>query len=276
MRLLMALTSTGVENPRSRATEKRKLALIWLNRWGYCTPRTLADFLQIDRSNGAKLVNQLIKKNLVREVVSGGDWGYWKYQQSSSTGKRERQGPYVLMLTEVGKATASALDNSTGAAFERQVSGVQSIRHNLLTQIYTCTLLADDTLSYINFMPEPMARNQSLSGTKQPDVVMLTKNGKRHAIEIELTPKSRTTGALDRALLSVAYALENENYELVAYVFSSKAAASAYEKIWQAGHIPVWKQVGSRWEPTKEVHSIKNIQSKAVFLVSDLLLGSLL
>lgn len=273
----MALASTGVENPRERATTKRKHALMWLNRWGYATPKTLAAFLKIDRSNGSKLVNQLIKKNLVREVVSGGDWGYWKYQTSSTTGKRERQGPYVLMLTEVGKSTALATDNlSIGAAFERQVSGVQSIRHNLLTQLYTCHLLTSKPFDYINFMPEPSMRNASISGKKQPDIVMLTRKKQRHAIEVELTPKSRNTGALDRALLSVAYALRNNEYDLVAYVFSTKNAASTYENVWQSGQIPIWKQVGSRWEPTNENHSIEEIKNRVVFLVSDLLLGSLL
>ncbi|MDP1541507.1 MAG: hypothetical protein Q8L72_12755 [Moraxellaceae bacterium] len=269
----MAIESTGVKNPRGRGLDKRKAAMIWLNRWGYATPQTLAEALDLDRTAGPRLVAQLVQRDLVREVAAGGQWGYWRYGINAETGRRERQGPYVVMLTEVGKTTAVACDNTLGAPWERQVSGVQSIRHNLITQRFMALLL--HSRGYTDYLPEPSARAASKDGIKQPDVVAI-KNTTRVAIEIELTPKSLQTGALERALQAVAQGVNSKRFDQLVYVFGSDHFRQAYERVWQRGKLAEWEKKGSRWEPTGQFWQIPDhVKARVAFIQSDLLLGDL-
>jgi len=272
----MALVETGIENPRGRAVDKRKFIMKWMNRWGYATPQTISEALGIERSNGLKTVNQLIKKGLLRETISGSDFGYWRRAINRTNKKTERQGPYVLMLTESGKATAIAIDSTMGAPFEKQVSGIQTIRHNLIAQRYTASMLNDKTQNYVDYLPEAMTREQSTADKKQPDVVMLTSDGDRHAIEIELSPKSKKTGALPRAFLSVLSGLVRNEYALVAYIFGSDTHRENYESVWSSGRLEKWEQAGSRWVFTEKHYKIEPAYAvKVIFLQDDLLIGDL-
>lgn len=270
----MALAQTGIAKPHERAMEKRRQALIWLNRWGYATPQTLAEALGLGRVAGSRLVDQLVSRDLARVVVAGGSWGFWRYEVDAQTGKRERRGPYLVMLSEVGKATSVAIDNTPGAPYERQVAGIQSIRHNLIAQRFTAHLLNNG--GYAEYLPEPSARAASMAGQKEPDVVVVRRSdGLRVAVEIELTPKSRQTGALDRALMSVADAL-GHRFDAAIYVFASQHLADSYESVWQSGNLPIWVKRGSRFEPNGEFRTLSDeVRMSVAFMQSDLLLGDL-
>lgn len=264
--------ATGTENPRGRGREKRIDALRWLNRWGYTTPTILAELVGLDRTAGPRLAEQLIKRDLVREVAAGGNWGYWRYGINAETGKRDRQGPFLLLLTEVGKTTAVSLDSTVGAPWERQVAGIQSIRHNLIAQRFTVALL--NQRGYIDYAPEPTTRAASQAGIKEPDVVVIGPSENRVAVEIELTPKSPHTGALDRSLLAVAYALRSNDFDQCIFVFGSDHFRQQYENHWQKGHLLLWEKRGSKWEPTDERFKISpDIRARCGFVQSDFLLG---
>lgn len=266
--------ATGTENPRGRGREKRIEAMRWLNRWGYTTPAILSELTGIDRTAGPRLAAQLIKRDLVREVAAGGNWGYWRYGINSSTGKREAQGPYLLLLTEVGKTTAVSLDSTVGAPWERQVAGIQSIRHNLIAQRFTIELLTKGGFS--DYLPEPTTRAASQNGIKEPDVVVTNAEGKRVAVEIELTPKSTQTGALDRALQAVAYALRRRSFDQCIYVFGSDHFRQQYERTWHAGKLAEWEKNGSKWEPTGQATPISDdVIVRCGFTQSDFLLGDI-
>lgn len=266
--------ATNTENPRGRAREKRIEAMRWLNRWGYTTPAILSELTGIDRTAGPRLAAQLIKRDLVREVAAGGNWGYWRYGVNSITGKREAQGPYLLLLTEVGKTTAVSLDSTTGAPWERQVAGIQSIRHNLIAQRFTVELL--NQREYSDYLPEATTRAASESGVKEPDVVVVSDAGHRVAIEIELTPKSTTTGALDRALLAVAFALKRNTFDQCVYVFGSDHFRKQYERTWKAGKLAEWEKKGAKWETTGRIFNIPDdVSARCGFVQSDFLLGDI-
>ena len=266
--------ATNTENPRGRAREKRIEAMRWLNRWGYTTPAILSELAGIDRTAGPRLAAQLIKRDLVREVAAGGNWGYWRYGVNSITGKREAQGPYLLLLTEVGKTTAVSLDSTTGAPWERQVAGIQSIRHNLIAQRFTVELLTKGGFS--DYLPEPTTRAASQSGIKEPDVIVTNAKGVRVAVEIELTPKSPLTGALDRALQAVAYALRRNVFDQCVYVFGSDHFRKQYERTWQTGKLAEWEKRGPKWEPTGQSLPISDdVRSRCGFTQSDFLLGDI-
>ena len=263
----------GAVAPRSRAVDKRRKALKWLNRWGYSTPGILAELLGVDRSAGPRLVQQLAARDLVREVVAGGNWGYWRYGPNRETGKRDRQGPFVVMLTETGKATAIAVDNTLGATWERQVSGIQSIRHNLMTQQVVVQMI--NLLGFDDYLTEPQLREQSKPGRKQPDAILL-KGSEKTAIEIELTPKSTQTGALDRALMAVAQAIADHQFQYAMYLFSSDEHRKTYERAWQRETIPIWKKNGNTWETTSSRGISDAIRASVQFVQSDVLLGDLI
>lgn len=266
--------ATKTENPRGRGREKRIEAMRWLSRWGYSTPAILAELVGVHRTAGPRLAAQLIQRDLVRETIAGGNWGYWKYQTNKETGKREAQGPYVLMLTEVGKATAVSLDSTVGAPWERQVAGIQSIRHNLIAQRLTVELLRKRGFS--DYLPEPTTRAASQTGVKEPDVIVTDGNGRRVAIEVELTPKSLQTGALDRALLAVAYALKRNTFDQCVYVFGSDHFRQQYQRIWESGKVAEWEKKGAKWEPTGNTIKISDeIRSRGGFTQSDFLLGDI-
>jgi hypothetical protein len=270
----MAISETGIDNPRGRGREKRIAALRWLNRWGYATPQTLAEALGLDRTAGPRLVAQLVARDLVREVVAGGNWGYWRYGLNVETGRRERQGPYLVMLTEVGKTTAVASDTTLGAVWERQVSGIQSIRHNLICQRFTARLLTQR--GFTDYLPEPSTRAASQDGVKQPDVVAISSGGERVAIEIELTPKSLQTGALERALQAVAMGVRTKKYDQLIYVFGSSHFRDSYKRVWDRGQLNSWEKRGSRWEMTGTYWTIPaEVTSRVGFIQSDVLLGDL-
>lgn len=246
----------------------------WLNRWGYSTPSILAELVGVDRTAGPRLAAQLIKRDLAREVAAGGNWGYWRYGRNSATGRREAQGPFLLLLTEVGKTTAISLDSTVGAPWERQVAGIQSIRHNLIAQRFTIELLTKGQFS--EYLPEPTTRAASQSGIKEPDVVVTNADGVRVAVEIELTPKSHQTGALDRALLAVAYALKRKTFDQCVYVFGSDHFRQQYERVWQSGKLAEWEKRGSKWEPTGKVWGIPDeVRARCGFTQSDFLLGDI-
>jgi len=266
--------ATRTENPRARGREKRIEALRWLNRWGYTTPAILSELTGIDRTAGPRLAGQLIKRDLVREVAAGGNWGYWKYGINASTGKREAQGPFLLLLTEVGKTTAISLDSTTGAPWERQVAGIQSIRHNLIAQRFTIELLKKRGFS--DYLPEPTTRSASQTGIKEPDVLVTNADGVRVAVEIELTPKSPQTGALDRALQAVAYAIRRNVFDQCVYVFGSDHFRKQYERTWHAGKLAEWVKRGPKWEPSGESILISDdIRVRVGFIQSDFLLGDI-
>jgi hypothetical protein len=267
----MAIASTGIENPRGRALDKRVQVLRWMNRWGYCTPKILAEMLDLAQPLGRRVADQMIKKGILKEVLPGGHAGYSKLGLNRLTGKMELQGPYLLMLTEAGKSTAMAIDGQLGATWERQISGVQSINHNLVTQRFTAHML--NFAGFHDFIPEAMTRTASQSGKKQPDVLLIN-NQERVAIEIELTPKSETTGALDRALEAVASGISLKEFDRLIYVFGSDSLLNSYKKKWDAGRIDEWKIDRSRYEKTGKFWQIPaDTLSRVTFSQNDFLNG---
>lgn len=239
----------GGASPTARGDAKRDQTLVWLSRWGYTLPDILALRMELHRSAGVHLVDRMVRDGLVREIIGGGDFGYWKYRDVD--GKRARTGPYVLMLTEYGKDRAAALDKMLGVPFTRQVSGIQSIRHNLLCQRVVAHIMRSND-QILDYIPEPAVRAASEKGQKEPDCILVTPEMK-FALEIELTPKNNSAGALDRALHSVATGLIGKKFKWVRYLHPTEYQAQSYRSAWARGEIPLWHKVGSKWEPTGEV-----------------------
>jgi hypothetical protein len=261
---------------RARAQEKREITLRWLNRWGYTTPNVLSHLLATPQGPepllGSRLITQLIKIGMVREVACGGNWGYWKLLRNARTGRRERQGPFLAMLTEAGKSTASGLDDAPGARWERQVSGIQIVRHNLICQQVVAMTL--NTTRYVDYRPDSTLEVPSTVGQKRPDCVLTRSDGALLALEIELTPKQGT--ARDRSLTASLMMLKRGGVNGVLYLFASEQCAAGYRAIWESGRLPYWYRESGCWRQDGVTDIPEHLRSCAWFQQSDLLRGSLL
>lgn len=257
----------GLENallsPHQRAREKRDLAIIWLHRWGYATPTILGLFLSLDRSAGLRLAAALIKEGFAREVASPSNFGY----QRRSSGRLI--GPFLLMLTDAGKARAHGLTNENGAPNPRQITNQQVIRHNLLTAYKVAGLMSIGKIS--DYMPEAATGVASEAFYKQPDCILTLSNGFTQALEIELNGKFKRD--LDHALQSILHALGSGRFSTCLYLFPSQAMADRYKEAWQKGRIPHWEKIRSKWHKTQDFHQIPNdLMGRVMFYQDDALM----
>jgi hypothetical protein len=272
---LMAIASTGVDQPSTRAREKRRQALIWLNRWSYSTPDILAKALGLQPKAGPRLAKALIERDLAIEIHSGSKAGYQKRQFNEATGRFQVCGRYLLILSKSGKTTAMGLDNKTGAPYENPVKAPQSIGHNLMAQLFTAHMLnekeEDGTPSYTDFTTEQMLRRKSEDGVKQPDMILLDYKNRRVAIEIEVTGKNDSNGSLSRALLAVSNGIVRGEYEKLVYAFPTDEACKEYFELWNSGKIPEFKRMGSgKYEATGHHFPIdERVKSRVSFIQHD-------
>jgi len=235
-----------IAGPSSRAVfaEKRETALIWLNRWGYATPKIFEELLGLKKPAGRYLVEKLVKAGEVKEeYIEGASAGYSKLELIE--GKRTEVAPFLVMLTEKGKTLAQMLDNETeGSNWTRQLHATQSVHHNLMCQYATLVFKRELGANFVDYLPEASTETESKAGIKQPDVLLTKRVGDRFetiALEIEMTPKYNHHGALDKALRGILYALKT-NVTSVVYLFKSKESGARYQEHWDLGKIPVWKK----------------------------------
>jgi len=235
-----------IAGPSSRSVyaRKREIGLIWLNRWGYSTPKLLEELLGLKKPAGRYLVEKLVKAGEAREVfVEGATAGYSKLELIE--GKRTEVAPFLVMLTEKGKTLAQMMDNETeGSNWTRQLHGTQAVKHNLMCQYATVTFKRKLGADFVGYMPEASTETESKAGIKQPDVLLTKRVGDQYetiALEIELNPKYNTHGALDKALRGILYALKTKVQSAV-YLFAAGKTGERYQAHWNLGKIPVWKK----------------------------------
>lgn len=224
------LTFGNIESPYQRAEEKRKAALIWLNRWGYTTPEILAALTKTQLGAGAKLARQMVKAGIFREVACSAG-GYTKYLPID--GKRQRVGPYLLMLTNAGKEMAVAYDLCCpeGAQNPRQVSSLTIVRHNLLCQMVVARRIGP----LDEYLPEPSAKDVRPGYKKADCLITEPSENCVEAIEIELSPKNGAD--LHNALCALGRSFHRGDFDTVSYHFSSPKAMEKYQQLWLFGDL---------------------------------------
>lgn len=272
------------QSPMERADEKLEEALKWLNRWGYTTPAILGSLVQLENTEiantptqqkaateqqGRRLAQRMQIKGLVKTVLTGGNWGFWKYTNDQN-GVRKKTGPFLLILTELGKGAAQSIDVGLGAPHNRQVHGVQSIRHNLICQTVTIEYLKR---GFSDYEPEASRRTESKSGVKQPDCILIKDDGRRVALEIELSPKRGAP--LDRALISVCKGLETGRFDFCIYLFASAVASEIYESIWANRKLQIWQNKNGKWFENGFYDVHQAVASRVKFAKSEILLGGI-
>lgn len=271
-------------SPIDRADEKLEDALIWLSRWGYSTPSVLGSLVQLENpmaestpaqqkaateQQGRRLAERMQAKGLVKSVLTSGNWGFWKYIVDQY-GLRKKAGPFLLVLTEIGKGAAQSIDASLGAPHHRQVHGVQSIRHNLICQTVTIEYLKR---GFSDYEPEASRRTESKPGIKQPDCILIKDDGRRVALEIELSPKRGAP--LDRALISVCKGLETGSFDFCIYLFASAVASEIYESTWANRKLQIWQNKNGKWFENGFYNVHQAVACRVKFTKSEILLGGI-
>ena len=160
-------------SPRARGDEKTKKVLEWLYRWGWASPST------VEKIGGAKragLVARLEKNGLVITT------------RTASGGGVKDIPAYLVTLSKSGleeqeKNTNELLPYDLDPYKIRQ----DHLRHDQLAQSSTLNALIKKSI--IGYQTEKELAQKSMEGVKQPDILWILPDGRKCAIEIEMTAK---------------------------------------------------------------------------------------
>lgn len=226
-------------SPRQVGQEKALTILHWIYKWGWTSPR-IVDLL----CNDTKLVNKLVKKG-------------WILKTRTESGGAERDVPaFILTLTKNGiieverhlHKEEDLLPSDTNPLKIKQAL----LRHDHLGQYITATSLLKGNIS--DFLTPLMMNRKSESGIKQPDVVWVN-NGKKYAIEVELTGKWKRD--LNMFVMAVLRALlPTKGGEIIyagCFILSdSEAILARYKTAFRHG------SVHDSWQKNTTRHWVKN------------------
>lgn len=232
-----AMDFMGGQSPHERSIQKRQAVLTWIYRWGYSSAE------------------------IIRQVADQTAGGYAK--------KLEERGLLVATKTESGIPRAIfTLTKSGYQEAERFADKLapypeldpyrvnqQLIRHNLLAQQITVRELKNgNTHDYLT--ERFVGLDGDKPGQKRPDVVWIAWDGRRTAVEVELTAKWERR--LDEFILAVGDGLDPTNgprYAEFVIVTDSPAIERRYRAAVEPGtSLTVWqKNERGHWVPKKHL-----------------------
>lgn len=229
-------TKLNGKSPRQRGAEKTNLALDWIYRWGWSSPRTIE---QVGGAIRSGLAARLVKNGLLRST------------RTESGGGVRGVPTAMLTLTELGLQEVERIRTEL-FPYELDPYRIRQdqLRHYQLAQTATANALARGAIA--GFQTERELAEQSADGVKQPDILWHLPNGQRCAVEVELTAKwNRQLDQFVRGcLLSLAAPQgQRPRFDLIAVVSDSPAILSRYKAAFAAGATyHVWnKDAASRW-----------------------------
>ena len=160
------------QSPRERGDEKMRLALDWIYRWGYSSPKVIELIGGAARSG---LSARLVKRGLLRST------------RTESGGGLKGVPDVILTLTELGQQEIERVSNKL-LQYDQDPYRVNQLklRHDTLAQTATAKALTNGSIQ--DFRTERELAQRSQQGVKQPDVLWAM-DDLRVAVEIELTAK---------------------------------------------------------------------------------------
>ncbi len=220
------------QSPRSRGREKQATVLEWTYHWGFSTAEIIR-MVSGQKANGyAKF---LCEKGLLRatRTASGVPKVYYT-------------------LTETGLQEVERQTSQDHPYLEIDAYRVKQaeIRHYQLAQISTIRALQTGLIH--DFQTERMNRQPDAPGVKRPDVIWDMDDGRRWAVEIELSGKWGQK--IDEFVINIYSALSRGEYERFCIVTDSPALERRYQQAIQAPSVPVWRKSGKGlWERGDEI-----------------------
>lgn len=248
-----AMDFMGGQSPYERSIQKRQDVLTWVYRWGYASAE------------------------IIRQVAGQTAGGYAKKLERHGlliATKTESGIPRAIFtLTKSGYQEAERFADKLAPYPELDPSRVnqQLIRHNLLAQHITVRELKNGNIH--DYLTERfVGLDGDKPGQKRPDVVWIAWDGRRTAVEVELTAKWERR--LDEFVLAVGKGLDPKKGPLYAE-FVIVTDAPAIERRYRAAMAPgstltVWeKNERGHWAPKDHYHTPSFISQGVRFILHE-------
>lgn len=225
------------QSPRERGDEKMRLALDWIYRWGYSSPKVIELIGGAARSG---LSARLVKRGLLRST------------RTESGGGLKGVPDALLTLTELGQQEIERISEKL-LQYDLDPYKINQLklRHDILAQTATAKALSNSSIQ--DFRTERELAQRSQQGFKQPDVLW-SMSGLRVAVEIELTAK--WDRILDQFVDSCINALSSQNekeprFNQILLATDSPAISKRYKAAFESGQTyGIWKKddKAGRWK----------------------------
>jgi len=223
------------KSTRAAGKDRALQALIWIYRWGWSSPGL------IDALGGAQrrgLCKKLEEAGLVHSVKTKS--GQILSDIPSKIVTLTAQG-----LGEVERKIEDMIDYTIDPYRVNQ----NTLRHDLSVQRATLKNLHSGVITGFSTPAELSAKSQP--GVKQPDAIWQQKDGRRIAIELELSAKFDRK--LDEFVYRILSSLSEKRFDRVAIISDSPAILRRYKAAFEPGReVCVWKKnERGRWHVTE-------------------------
>jgi len=227
------------QSPRTRGAEKQQIALDWIYRWGWTSPKIL------DLATGGGrtgLAARLVKNKLLRST------------KTEAGGSVKGIPIYLLTLTPTGLDEAERHREDL-IQYELDPYRIDQIklRHDGLAQTATANGLKSGTITSFRTTRELAAKSEK--EVKQPDILWMAANGSRMGVEIELSAK--WDRKLDQFILKCIISMSQDAHPVnkvdsVILVSDSKAIVKRYSEAFSPGQdLWIWdKNERGFWSQT--------------------------
>ncbi len=212
----------GSNNPITHGKIKRRLALNWIYRWSFSTPKI------IDLICGAKATGysaKLEKAGLIRRT------------RTESGGAVEGVPNFVLTLTELGVSEVERFATSLLPYELNPYKAVNqnNLRHDVLVQLITANILRNADFDVNEFVTPKEFATYSTAGVKQFDCIWVNTDGRQIGIEMELSAK--WSRKLDQFVESILLAVQKKVVDYVWVFTDSPAIHERYTKSFTPGTV---------------------------------------
>lgn len=242
----------GTMSPRERGVQKARSALAWTYRWGWSAP-SLIDRVCGTASSG--LCARLIKAGLMTKT------------RTAAGGVAMNVPVWLVTLTALGLQEIERFEPQLlPYEFDSRRIRQELIRHDYLIQLETHKRLEDGNVH--SFQTPLQLRARSEGDMKQPDVIWLTAENIRVAVELELTAKWGR--AFDQFVTRSIHGLRlnpesSRLYDAMLVLSDSPALLHRYREAMQPGQqIQLWRQTKDRKWEEKGIGRIPTYPSDAI------------
>jgi hypothetical protein len=230
------------KSPRTRGAEKQQIALDWIYRWGWSSPKIL------DLATGGGrtgLAARLVKNKLLRAT------------KTESGGSVKGIPIHLLTLTATGLDEAERhREDLIQYELDPYRIDQSKLRHDGLAQMATANRMLKESI--IEFKTPKELAAKSSKDIKQPDVWWLDKNGQRIGVEIELSAKwDRKLDQFVSSCITSMSTMANtiNKVDTIILVSDSKAIVKRYtEAFAPGGDYWIWdRNDRGFWSQTKKM-----------------------
>jgi hypothetical protein len=236
------------KSPRQRGEEKRDQALEWLYKWGWSSSSILDSLAGI---KGKGLSSRLIRNNLIKQT------------KTKSGGGVKGIPVYMLTLTKTGlELIERERDILLPYNTDPYLINQHLLRHDHIAQEITNIVLLSKSIA--SFQTEKEFSAFSEKNIKQPDIIWIQPNGKKIAIEIELSKKWGRD--LYHFIHSCLLLIDSKSCTEICVVSDSNAIIEGYKKAFAPGaEYDIYEKISGKWKITGTTEVPEWIKGKIIW-----------